>query len=884
MHRLKKIVLCLVFLKIAIIFAFLFFSSNWIKTSNIKREEISFDIQVRPDITVARNGNEKINNSTFLTVFKDGLRGATETPHNRQRYDGNPTMKVSRKQLIQSNLPPILNYKERLKRNGEVERTDMRKWRKSTNGNKTTSVNILDVSIENKAACIFSFDDKILLEAKLNISKSYYLFYINLIINDIQGLSVENKDKLTHWQYVKKKENFLVQLPVDFDLLTYNLLIIDQEETVLNIPVAYNNINCSQNSSDQLKSVRIFLWNKLFDNNTDYYLCNRDFTKNNKREWLYYLTTIWVGYDLSCSRMSSTNGGIREFQLKKDHLPLVTPVFCFVLSLQFVWLFVLLDMKGNSQAFDTKTSNDITHISSCPVIPETDQKRWYAKKDRPYGLKRFFSKLLYGTCCSIHPTIRLLLLMYIFIFLPFGLYRTLGRKNILSKMYDNYMTVVRPSEPIFSSMCNSNDTKCTITLDIIYATVSPIIYIFVGFISHGVFLSNDSRLWCRKPKNEDSPTLFTKNGSLTERFTFRYHQFCRSCKFDFDENIYKQCRGKCRGNNNESFCKRLFCFIFTWLMSLIFCLFPILPFSCWTHKCIDDCSCTCCCTCSTIGKHKVYTFVLNCLCLFLPVPYMLCLRPIISTFTFLLRSLTFFAFVALPVRVHILRYTILVVTTVTYFSKYFHEIINMNTEILKYIFNREEKFCGMIEKIDQKMFDYVYERLVFVKKTLYFMFLKMIVVFMYLFITIETFLSNKDSLTGSDFKDILEFLLIIIGPYAISFFLKGNNENFLSDENKTEIKDRLREFKCLVKENDLNECMRKTTNIHVTVSNMENMPTSTSASSRSQLSRVTETTRLLPSNGESRSEETTFFSYLHKFLNGIYNCLSNCLSCSYFLK
>lgn len=64
----------------------------------------------------------------------------------------------------------------------------------------------------------------------------------------------------------------------------------------------------------------------------------------------------------------------------------------------------------------------------------------------------------------------------------------------------------------------------------------------------------------------------------------------------------------------------------------------------------------------------------------------------------------------------------------------------------------------------------------------------MIVVAMYLIITIETFVTNKSSLTGSSFKDILEFLLIIIGPYAISLFLKVNKENFLTVENKTEIK------------------------------------------------------------------------------------------------
>lgn len=58
---------------------------------------------------------------------------------------------------------------------------------------------------------------------------------------------------------------------------------------------------------------------------------------------------------------------------------------------------------------------------------------------------------------------------------------------------------------------------------------------------------------------------------------------------------------------------------------------------------------------------------------------------------------------------------------------------------------------------------------------------------MYLFITIETLIDNQSSLTGSDFKDILELVLVIIGPYAVSLFLKANKEEFLSDKNKLEI-------------------------------------------------------------------------------------------------
>lgn len=127
----------------------------------------------------------------------------------------------------------------------------------------------------------------------------------------------------------------------------------------------------------------------------------------------------------------------------------------------------------------------------------------------------------------------------------------------------------------------------------------------------------------------------------------------------------------------------------------------------------------------------------------------------------------------------------------------------MNAEILNYILKLKEKSSpqsnntddsdGDVIKmdcvhIDEKMFDDVYNKLTFVKKRFYFLYLKMIVVLMYLIITTETFITNKTALTGPNFQQILEFSLIIIGPYAISFFLKANKDDFLTEENKRDIK------------------------------------------------------------------------------------------------
>lgn len=145
-----------------------------------------------------------------------------------------------------------------------------------------------------------------------------------------------------------------------------------------------------------------------------------------------------------------------------------------------------------------------------------------------------------------------------------------------------------------------------------------------------------------------------------------------------------------------------------------------------------------------------------------------------------------------------MRYALIAISTIGYFSKYLQEVINMNQEILNYIFdqqftpiaqnsqNEENHISANEQKVQESMFNYIYTNLKFVKKRLYFLFLKTLIIFMYLFITIETFITNRKS--GSNLQSIVEVLLLIIGPYAISLFLKVSKENFLTEENKREIK------------------------------------------------------------------------------------------------
>lgn len=729
----------------------------------------------------------------------------------------------------------------------------------SVSGNQTKTYSN-DLPTKNRETCNISFDSESLIKAREQLSKQYYLFRVKLEMAGFQNFPKENWDALLHWQYVLKEEKILVQLPVDFDLITFTLLYIDKEETKLDVKLKYNNDSkCFQDDfSKALLSIRFLLWNELFLNDTKYYLCNRYYEQSSWRTFQYYLTTIWVGYDLTCSEMSSKHGSY-EFQVIKD-LP-GTSIICFLLSLQFVWIFALLDIKNRNihvspiSSATKSTLNLAAQSSTSDLAAQTTFP--FLKRDRPYGPKRFFLKLLSCKCCcccSDH-TRRLIFLMWIFILVPFGICRTVLRPVF------NEMSIVGPSEPILNIIPPSSVVGI-VELDFLWAIVCPLLYIFLGHTAHKRFIQDNLQICsCFSSEEDDDQTLIENNTRVSDRFTFRCYQFCKVLHVHSLKSNCKDCKS-CRAACSDC-CKNCkiscscICFslvnISRCIGGLIYCLFPIFAFNyidacsincvnfinwckekCWDGKlCLNlrslcekvsticcglsicnkdgcfrrsffnNCSNNCNANCRfVIGACKLtMQFCLKCCCFI--ISYLFCLRPIISTFTFLLRAFTYFVFVALPIRAHIMRIILIFVTTIFYFLRYFHEIINMNAEILNYIFKLEEEQTNLlvedtsythkkdnlnVKSIDEEMFDYIYNKLMFVKKSYYFLSLKMIVVIMYLIITMETYLTNTQSLTGTNFKDMMEFMLIIIGPYAISFFLKTNKDGFLTEDNKSEIK------------------------------------------------------------------------------------------------
>lgn len=853
----------------------------------IQRDHQSSNPKSKGNMSLEQEKYENYKRSTLLSILKSGRTMQTDDANHLITNAGtlNATVQVeAKKKHLKSTLSSFITHTESMKAIGYEHNVNLKKENTTDNNYNVfrnasrrgeKSLQTFDQLYQKNSACMFYFDKDSFRQAKEKLSQpqSFYLFYINVEGDPFTNFSNTERDDLLHWQYIAKGEKYIIQLPVDFDMISFFLLLADKEETVLSLTLLYNKSNCIDNFDDAKESIRILLWNELFENNTGFFLCNRHYKEESGRFWMYAITTIWIGFDLTCSEIIS-GIGILEYPITKDDLLLIYPIFCYLLSLQFVWFLVLLDIEDTHQENfkdqdipEAHEQNQLSNVSSKENGNQQANNRpfFYIRHDRPYGLKRLFIKLLYykffansskdtqNKCgkCSFQtaPSTRLILFVWLTILAPFGLYRTIARYCLGMHIYNDYLNVVLPSEPllyIINMYIVSISPGIVLLFDIVYAIVCPLLLLWLVKAPYKTYMFHE--LYICYAEENDNETMNNKR-NLRDRFIFPCSLICKIICF-------KHC-------TKSRYCLWNCCF----LVYLIMCLFPFIPFFCAGYKsylCSKCCKSLQCSVCSNCLKN-IMKFIGMCF-VFL-ISYFICFRSIISLFTFLFRAFTYIFFVALPIRVDIMQFTLVLGSIIVYISNYICEIINMNEEILEYIFelkreNKEEKQsfdttipkevspeqnrgdlarittpissknkhkkesdkptkleshnegntvnsdeCAspsssfstnllnpkntetqQVEIVKEEEFDAVYEQLLFVNKRLYFLCVKSIVVIMYFIIIVNSFLFDRKSMNAPHFRDIFSIILVIIGPYAISFFLKGNNHNFLNTVNKSEIK------------------------------------------------------------------------------------------------
>lgn len=536
----------------------------------IQRDQQSGNPILKGNMSLEQEKYENFEESTLLSILKSGRTMQTDSANHLISNSGNlnatvqDEAKSQRSKFALSSF--LLTRTESMKAIRYNHNVDFKKEKINTTYNNYNvlrnasrrgerSLQTFVQPYQKKSACVFYFDRNSFLQAKekLSLPQSFYLFYINVEGDPFTNFSNTERDDLLHWQYIVKGEKYIVQLPVDFDLITFYLLLADKEETVLSLTLLYNKSNCIENFDDAKQSIRILLWNELFENNTGFFLCNRNYKEEKGRFWMYAITTIWIGFDLTCSEIISETG-ILEYPITKEDLPLIYPIFCYLLSLQFVWFLVLLDIEDihqeNFEDQDISESNNQNQQSN--VTDKENENHlansrpfslFYIRHDRPYGLKRFFIKLLYyksftnlsvdtqNKCCKClcetAPSTRLILFVWCTILVPVGLYRTIGRYCLGMHIYNDYLNVVLPSEPllyIINMFIVSLSPGIVLMFDIVYAIVCPLLLLWLVKVPYKTYMFHEPYI-CHAEENINKKMNSKRN--LRDRFIFPCSLICK---------------------------------------------------------------------------------------------------------------------------------------------------------------------------------------------------------------------------------------------------------------------------------------------------------------------------------------------------------------------
>ena len=159
---------------------------------------------------------------------------------------------------------------------------------------------------------------------------------------DLRKYSVLERNMLLEWQWVKNNSFFVMQYPVDIDILTFCSLSSTAGYRTSTIILKVSHFE-SCTFEYLFSEVEKLLWRDLFLNDTNSYLCNReDAVDSFRKTFMFNTFMVWVGYDLICSIHKK---GIAYESVEKETSPLEITLVCVLLSLYYPLIFYLIEME-----------------------------------------------------------------------------------------------------------------------------------------------------------------------------------------------------------------------------------------------------------------------------------------------------------------------------------------------------------------------------------------------------------------------------------------------------------------------------------------------------------------------------------------------------------
>ena len=200
--------------------------------------------------------------------------------------------------------------------------------------------------------------------------------YVSLkTTTDLTDYTTLERNSLLEWQWVKEEKYFLMQYPVDIDILTFDAIAPNDKKATIMMTIDNMNECSIENLSYEIAHL---LWSKVFLNQNDSYLCNRN-RSSESSDALFYIFMVWIGYDLSCS--DNKNNVLPNFKYG-GHTEIT--IFCIILSMFYPLIFSLIELPSIMTKINEL--NNKFHIEDL-----TD----YKERDAPFSLQRAILKLFF---------------------------------------------------------------------------------------------------------------------------------------------------------------------------------------------------------------------------------------------------------------------------------------------------------------------------------------------------------------------------------------------------------------------------------------------------------------------------------------------------------
>ena len=536
--------------------------------------------------------------------------------------------------------------------------------------------------------------------------------YISLSTKPELQISDKNdRNKVLDWQWVKSKNLFFVQYPVDLDILTFGLTSSTGREDKLLIlvddPAACTDV------AELTDLVANLLWRDIFHNESNSYLCNRNTEKDKlAKDIVFYFSMVWVGYDLTCSYFQKKT----KVESIKESGPVIITYVCFVIALFYPLIFKILNLKSVIQKLKVNIEK-----GKCDLF-DNNYLKSYEKGDTPFGIQRFILKFFYQikhVPCKDEKEI-----MY-----SWNLVQNIASCRLVTVLYIvlcamsayRYYMGTHPSLS-YGSSTEYPDVYRVGLLDMLFLrgniVLDVVLYFGLLFVGHlllkiaYVTMCGRGTITETEDVNFKDVTVFNvrpistfiRHDRFSHFFTMRFiERFVAFISSRFWSTLWEDVK--------DNIPKLNLVFFLTFVPSVVFyfltCCFPVfwlvfygsfeLTQSALKRNHSDSNRkqsywCTCLCT-----------IVVPCLFLFCLVIMMLSQWVILCSIVFLLRSITYIIFVAFTVNLQYMRILIVAVTSTGYLLSFSKNAVSEYKHMLDFVFEVKEEL-----ELEQRMQELIF--------------------------------------------------------------------------------------------------------------------------------------------------------------------------------